>query len=267
MANSNEIKGESSSNKGDHSTSKDAKSSVNKSSSSSSGSSVQSSMPKDGQVMMSILKDMGVNDFEPKVVNQLLEFSYRYVTNVLDDAKAVSGHAGKKAIDVDDVRLAVQMYAEQNVTTPPSREILLDMARTKNANPLPIPKPTCGLRLPPDRHCLTACNYRVKYKPKARPTAYGSAGLGPAANSPSIRTYQKQIGNAPKIVQPGIAMMNSGAKITPGAPMANISLSPQVAVAGGGAGANQAPVFKISVNPQSLQNVAQPIKRKADEME
>ena len=30
------------------------------------------------QVMVAILKDMGINDFEPRVINQMLEFSYRY---------------------------------------------------------------------------------------------------------------------------------------------------------------------------------------------
>ncbi len=65
------------------------------------------------------------------------------------------------------------MYVEQNVTSPPSRETLLDMARAKNSAPLPIPKPTCGLRLPPDRHCLTATNYRVKVKPKHSISGYG----------------------------------------------------------------------------------------------
>ena len=37
----------------------------------------EKSVPKDAQVMISILKDMGINDFEPRVVNQMLEFSYR----------------------------------------------------------------------------------------------------------------------------------------------------------------------------------------------
>ena len=37
----------------------------------------EKSVPKDGQVMISILKDMGINEFEPRVVNQMLEFSYR----------------------------------------------------------------------------------------------------------------------------------------------------------------------------------------------
>ena len=34
-------------------------------------------MPKAGQVMISILKDMGITEYEPRVINQLLEFSYR----------------------------------------------------------------------------------------------------------------------------------------------------------------------------------------------
>jgi hypothetical protein len=31
--------------------------------------------------MVAILKDMGINDFEPRVINQMLEFSYRWLTN------------------------------------------------------------------------------------------------------------------------------------------------------------------------------------------
>ena len=35
------------------------------------------STPKDAQVMAAILKDMGVNEYEPRLVNQMLEFTYR----------------------------------------------------------------------------------------------------------------------------------------------------------------------------------------------
>ena len=31
--------------------------------------------------------DIGLEDFEPRVINQLLEFTYRYVTTILEDAK------------------------------------------------------------------------------------------------------------------------------------------------------------------------------------
>jgi len=53
------------------------------------------------------------------------------------------------------------MYVEENMTTPPSREVVLDAARHRNNIPLPVPKPTSGLRLPPDRYCVTACNYQL----------------------------------------------------------------------------------------------------------
>ena len=36
-------------------------------------------MPRDGRVMMAILKDMNITDYEPRVVEQLLEFAYRYL--------------------------------------------------------------------------------------------------------------------------------------------------------------------------------------------
>jgi hypothetical protein len=42
------------------------------------------SQSKDAQTMISVLKDMGVDDFEPRVVNQLLEFSYRNCSIVLN---------------------------------------------------------------------------------------------------------------------------------------------------------------------------------------
>lgn len=41
------------------------------------------SVPKDAQVIQSILKDMGIQEYENRVVNQLLDFAYRYVTTVL----------------------------------------------------------------------------------------------------------------------------------------------------------------------------------------
>ena len=37
----------------------------------------QKNIPKDAQVMMAILKEMGVTEYEPRVINQMLEFSYR----------------------------------------------------------------------------------------------------------------------------------------------------------------------------------------------
>uniref|UniRef100_A0A182N6N2 Transcription initiation factor TFIID subunit 9 n=1 Tax=Anopheles dirus TaxID=7168 RepID=A0A182N6N2_9DIPT len=119
-------------------------------------------IPKDAQVVMSILKELGVTDYEPRVINQLLEFTYRYVTCILDDAKIYANHARKKVIELDDVKLATQMILDKAFTTPPPRDVLLEIARTRNATPLPLIKTHCGLRLPPDRYCLSACNYKLR---------------------------------------------------------------------------------------------------------
>ncbi|XP_055709410.1 transcription initiation factor TFIID subunit 9 [Phlebotomus papatasi] len=119
-------------------------------------------IPKDAQVIMSILKELGVTDYEPRVINQLLEFTYRYVTCILDDAKIYANHAKKKFIDPEDVKLASQMVLDKTFTSPPPRDVLLDLARSKNTAPLPLIKPHCGLRLPPDRYCLSSCNYKLK---------------------------------------------------------------------------------------------------------
>ncbi|XP_043315185.1 transcription initiation factor TFIID subunit 9B isoform X3 [Cervus elaphus] len=118
--------------------------------------------PRDALVMAQILKDMGITEYEPRVINQMLEFAFRYVTSILDDAKIYSSHAKKPNVDADDVRLAIQCRADQSFTSPPPRDFLLDIARQKNQTPLPLIKPYAGPRLPPDRYCLTAPNYRLK---------------------------------------------------------------------------------------------------------
>jgi len=123
--------------------------------------------PKDAQVMISILKDMGVTDYEPKVIDQMLDFAYKYVTNVLEDAKAYSSHAKKRTIDTDDIKLAISLQCDKSFTNPPTRELLMEIARSKNSQQLPLIKSNTGTRLPPDRFTLTSANFRCKNKPKA----------------------------------------------------------------------------------------------------
>lgn len=119
-------------------------------------------IPKDGQVIMSIMKEMGITDYEPKTVVQLTEFVYRYATSVLEEAKFFANNSKKKFLDVEDVKLALRLNTEASFTTPPPREVVLECANAKNYTPLPLIKPHCGLRLPPDKHRVAACNYALK---------------------------------------------------------------------------------------------------------
>ena len=88
-------------------------------------------------------------------------FITRYATTILEDARVYSQHANKKAVDLDDVKLSVSMQAEQSFTSPPPRQHLLHLAHDKNLVQLPQPHSKHGLRLPPDRLCLTNTNYRL----------------------------------------------------------------------------------------------------------
>lgn len=133
-------------------------------------------IPKDGQVILAMMKEMGITDYEPKTIIQLTEFVYRYATSVLEEARMYA-NSKKKMLDVDDVRLALQLTSETTFTTPPPREVLLEMAHSKNYIMLPSVKAHCGLRLPPDRYCLSSCNYTLKsFHKKSGKSVYSSGG-------------------------------------------------------------------------------------------
>ncbi|XP_061905095.1 transcription initiation factor TFIID subunit 9 [Entelurus aequoreus] len=185
------------------------------------------SVPKDAQVMMQILKDMGVSEYEPRVINQMLEFTYRYVTTIIEDAKIYATHAKKSNVDADDIKLAIQCRMDQSFTSPPPRDFLLEVARQKNQTPLPLIKPYTGPRLPPDRYCLTAPNYRLKFLPKKVTPSAGRISaprlsVGAIASRPTTPTLG--LGGAPKgllertdrTVYTGNATVQSvGAKVGP----------------------------------------------------
>ncbi|EDV25312.1 uncharacterized protein TRIADDRAFT_7341, partial [Trichoplax adhaerens] len=117
--------------------------------------------PKDALVIATILKEMGVRDYEPRVVSQLLELIYRYVSDILDDAAIYSNHAQKKQLDADDTRLAIKNFIDQSFTSPPPRDFLVGVARQRNDTPLPIVQVKNGLRLPPERYCMSSANYHL----------------------------------------------------------------------------------------------------------
>ncbi|XP_073819619.1 TBP-associated factor 9 [Musca autumnalis] len=169
-------------------------------------------VPKDAQVIMSILKDLGIHEYEPRVINQLLEFCYRYVTCILDDAKVFANHARKKTIDLDDVKLATEVVLDKAFTCPPPRHVISKLAEVRNSMPLPPIKPHCGLRLPPDRYCLSACNYKLRAANQAKKMtksaldnrstikAQVKGGAGSSVKRQTVVTPKAQVVTIPKPV-------------------------------------------------------------------
>ncbi|XP_053328775.1 transcription initiation factor TFIID subunit 9-like [Spea bombifrons] len=175
--------------------------------------------PKDAQVMAQILKDMGITEYEPRVINQMLEFTYRYVTTILEDAKIYSSHAKKNNIDADDVRLAIQCRTDQSFTSPPPRDFLLDIARQKNQTPLPLIKPYAGPRLPPDRYCLTAPNYRLKALQKKISSSAGRItvprlSVGAVTSRPSTPTLGTPSAQTVSVSKVGTPVSLTGQRFT-----------------------------------------------------
>ncbi|KAI0265146.1 transcription initiation factor IID, 31kD subunit-domain-containing protein [Gloeopeniophorella convolvens] len=82
-----------------------------------------------------------VQDAQPGVLHQLLEFSHRYTAQVLSDALVYAEHAGRPSkLELEDVTLAVQ-------------------ARVGWEFGGRVPKEVFGLRLPPANECLTAVDF------------------------------------------------------------------------------------------------------------
>ncbi|EAW97286.1 hCG1790432, isoform CRA_b [Homo sapiens] len=71
------------------------------------------SMWEDTQIMAQILKDMRITKYELRVINQMLEFDFWYVTTILDETKIYLSQSKKATVDADDMRLAMQCCTDQ----------------------------------------------------------------------------------------------------------------------------------------------------------
>ncbi|KAL1502332.1 hypothetical protein ABEB36_007488 [Hypothenemus hampei] len=184
-------------------------------------------VPKDGQVVLAIMKEMGITEYEPKTIVQLTEFVYRYATSILQEARMYANNSNKRTLDADDIRLAIELTAESSFTTPPPREVVLECASAKNYSALPIVKPHCGLRLPPDRYCLSSCNYTLKSAQKKIPQKTGfisTPGLKMSAKS-NISFIRKQ---TPAVARQNVSIPKPTMKIS-GSPVSNI-IKPKIQI-------------------------------------
>ncbi|KAJ0630877.1 putative transcription factor Hap3/NF-YB family [Helianthus annuus] len=123
-------------------------------------------LPRDAKIVKTLLKSMGVENYEPRVVHQFLELWYRYVVEVLTDAQVYSEHAGKATVDSDDVKLAIQSKVNFSFSQPPPREVLLELARERNKIPLPRSLSGPGMALPPEADTLISPNYQLAISKK-----------------------------------------------------------------------------------------------------
>jgi hypothetical protein len=111
-----------------------------------------------------ILRSMGVTQYEPRVLDLLLNFTYKYTSEVVLDAAAFAQQSGREPgeVEVDDVTAAIQVRATSQFLAQPTAAVQEEVARRLNAQPLPAFGKVHGIRLPPEEFCVTRPPYHYQ---------------------------------------------------------------------------------------------------------
>jgi transcription initiation factor TFIID subunit 9B len=120
--------------------------------------------PRDAKIISVILRSLGIEECEPKVITQLLEFAYKYTTDVLEDALLFAGHCNRSSINMNDVKLSLQTKVGKHFVPPPPRQYLSDIAVSVNSKPLTSFEGESLLKVPPSSLALMNLDYEVLRK-------------------------------------------------------------------------------------------------------
>lgn len=112
-----------------------------------------------GWALRELLKQSGVQEWDPRVIMQLIEFQYRTTHDILLNCKDYAAHDGRTQLTEDDLQLGVQEHLR--TTRKPLRSVLTEIQQKINKVPLPPITAASGhgLRLPDARACLTSDNF------------------------------------------------------------------------------------------------------------
>ncbi|GIK04740.1 transcription initiation factor TFIID subunit 9 [Aspergillus viridinutans] len=157
----------------------------------------KSRRPRDVRLIHMLLASLGVTAYQERVPLQLLDFAYRYTSGVLQDAVhlATEGYAGatdagpsssRGPVEVNSVtlpalRLSIASRLHYQFQTGLQKEFLMDVASERNRVALPGASRGFdtagqtksvsaanqsvimgGMRLPPERFCLTGTGWNMK---------------------------------------------------------------------------------------------------------
>ena len=119
--------------------------------------------------MRRLLREMGVEEYEPRVLHQLLEYSHAYCTDIFTDAAHYAEHASRPGqLECEDVQLSSRLNAAASQTAAP--QLIEWMARIRNREPLAPPTvPT--IQMPNPRLCLVEENWQLEPAPPREPSA------------------------------------------------------------------------------------------------
>lgn len=120
--------------------------------------------PRDVRLLHLLLASQSVLQYEDKVPLQLMDFAHRYTKGVLKDALMYREHAGGSPSDVsiEDIRLAIGARTQYQFKPTAPKELMLQLASERNKKVLPNVVSSWGVRLPPEKYCLTAKEWSIE---------------------------------------------------------------------------------------------------------
>ena len=131
--------------------------------------------PRDARLIHLILANLGVNAYQERVPLMLMDFAYRYTAGVLGDAMHISTESAPSGpgnprgatgadggVTIDAVRQAIASRLNYQFNAVLPKEFQLELAAERNRIALPKPEKEFGIRLPPERYCLTGVEWQMK---------------------------------------------------------------------------------------------------------
>jgi len=136
----------------------------------------KSRRPRDARLIHALLTSLGVQSYEERVPQMLMDFAYRYTCGVLAEARDLtaeapqntSGRGGGAAagqegdVSMESLRIAIAAKNHFHIQPRLPKEDLLDLANELNRRQLPVPQREFGLRLPPEKYCSLGVGWGLK---------------------------------------------------------------------------------------------------------
>ncbi|MCJ1486375.1 Transcription initiation factor TFIID subunit 9 [Schaereria dolodes] len=135
--------------------------------------------PRDARLIHMILANIGVTAYQERVPLQLMDFAYRYTSSTLQDAlhftsegygtvgPGGSGRSGAAVNDMNSItlsslRLSIASRTHYQFSPTLPKEFYQEIAQERNRVALPSVGKDWGLKLPPERYCLTGVGWGLK---------------------------------------------------------------------------------------------------------
>ncbi|EIJ89452.1 transcription initiation factor TFIID subunit 9B [Nematocida parisii] len=124
--------------------------------------------PRDAKIISLILRSVGIEECEPKVILQFLEVAYKYFIEALEDAMLYAEHAGRTTPNGADIKLAIQTKVGKYFVPPPPRQFMLEISSRINSKPLTVLETSNLIRIPGEKTSLLELYYATIRKDETR---------------------------------------------------------------------------------------------------